>query len=289
MADQDDNVLDAQQPLAPIQPQQQPVVMQPSGPMRLLEIAVNRGANVDELEKLMLLAERHDRNVAEKAFNAAKSAFSAEPITIVKDMENKQYGSMYTSIGTLVNTVRPFLGKHGLAADWDFDQTDGIKVTCILKHALGHSERVTIKVPPDTSGAKNPLQQIKSSITYARSATFEAVCGLASSADSNMDDDGNGSGVTQEDRQELRKEARGMRQRATPADVANRGKQQPAADSPEFLALRQSARMAANEGRDAFGAFWKGLSGAKRNQLAPELDDLQARVEAAEAGKAGGK
>jgi hypothetical protein len=292
--DEDGNghLLDERAPdhLSPAPPARMPVVqsqVQASGPMRLLEIAVQRGASVDELEKLMALAERHDSNEARKAFNVAKAAFNAEDINITKDKENKQFGSMYTTIGNLVNTVRPFLGKHGLSADWTFSQANGIEVTCILSHERGHSERVTLKVPADTSGAKNPLQQIKSSITYARSATFEAVCGLASSADSNLDDDGNDSGViTQQDKQDLRKEAARMRQRATPADVANRGKQEQPADSPEFLALRQSARMAADQGRDAFGAFWKELSGAKRNMIAPELEDLQARVDKAEAGKA---
>jgi hypothetical protein len=268
------------------QAEHMPVVVQSSGPMRLLEIAVQRGGNIEELEKLMALAERHDANEARKAFNVAKAAFNAENITITKDKENKQFGSMYTTIGNLVNTVRPFLGKHGLAADWTFSQTNGIEVTCTLSHERGHSECVTLKVPPDTSGAKNPIQQIKSSITYARAATFEAVCGLASTDDANADDDGNGAGVvTKEDRQGLRNEARQMRQRATPADVASRGKQEPATDTPEFLALRQSARMAADQGRDAFGAFWKELSGAKRNLIACELEDLQARVDKAEPGK----
>ena len=44
--------------------------------------------------------------------------------------------------------------------------------------------------PPDDSGKKNPLQQIKSTITYLEIATFEAVTGIAASDAG--DDDGNG-------------------------------------------------------------------------------------------------
>jgi hypothetical protein len=47
--------------------------------------------------------------------------------------------------------------------------------------------------PPDKAGAKNPIQEIKSAITYAKVCTFESICGLAST-DGNLDDDGNGSG-----------------------------------------------------------------------------------------------
>jgi hypothetical protein len=43
--------------------------------------------------------------------------------------------------------------------------------------------------PPDTSGAKNPLQQIKSAITYLEGATFQAITGIVASDE---DDDGNG-------------------------------------------------------------------------------------------------
>jgi len=45
--------------------------------------------------------------------------------------------------------------------------------------------------PPDDSGKKNPLQQIKSTVTYLKISTLEAACGLAST-DASADDDGNG-------------------------------------------------------------------------------------------------
>lgn len=265
-----------------------PVVQrQPMTAMDMIADAVQRGASIEQIDRLIQLKERMEAEEARRAFVAAKVAFKAEGIVVVRDKFNNQFNSQYASLGQLVNTVAPVLGKHQLSADWEIDQSNGIEVTCILSHAMGHRERVKLKVPADTSGAKNALQQIKSSITYARSATFESACGLAST-DANLDDDGNSSGhPTKDERQEMRGAAREMRQRATPADVANRGKSAPATDSPEFLALRQSARMAADKGRDSFGEFWKVLSGAKRNMLAPELEDLQQRVEKAEKNKAG--
>jgi hypothetical protein len=85
------------------------------------------------------------------------------------------------------------LSKHGLSADWQIEQKgNDIKVTCILSHALGHSESVPFTVPPDGTGAKNEIQKIKSAITYAKAVTYESVCGLAST-DANSDDDGNDS------------------------------------------------------------------------------------------------
>ena len=156
---------------------------------------IKSGASLDSLKQYMDLKERYEANEARKAFVEAKSRFFAENIIVSKDKENKQYGSRYTTLGNLVNTVRPFLGKHEFDARWEVEQGEEIKVTCVLTHRMGHSERVWMKVKPDTSGAKNSIQQIKSAITYARNLTFEAVCGLASTDENvNLDDDGNHAG-----------------------------------------------------------------------------------------------
>jgi len=162
-------------------------------PMQMLQVAVQQGADLERLQKLMDLQDRWEAKQAQKAFNAALAAFKKAPPVVVKDLLNKQYGSMYTSLGNLVNTVNAALGEHGLSASWDVEQADVIKVTCVLEHVDGHARRVTIEGPPDTSGSKNTLQQIRSTLTYLRGATFEAVTGIASKI-GNQDDDGNGAG-----------------------------------------------------------------------------------------------
>lgn len=164
-------------------------------PLQLLNIAVSKGTDLAQLEKLMDLQERWEKNEARKAYAEALAAFKANPPTVYKDKENKQYDSMYTTKGNLVNTINPELSKYGLSVRWDFDQIGGIKVTCILTHRAGHSESVSMSGPADDSGKKNPLQQIKSTVTYLEIATFEAVTGTAS-ADGSADDDGNSSGET---------------------------------------------------------------------------------------------
>lgn len=175
------------------QPKDELPAIQHLQPLTIVERALDRGASLEQMRELMALQERHEANEARKAFVAAKAAFKAEDVVVTKDRENKQYGSRYTSLGHLVTTVTPLLSKHGLSASWDQTQDDGLVVTCTLAHAKGHSESTSLKVPPDTSGQKNPIQQIKSAITYAKAVTFESICGLAST-DANFDDDGNGTG-----------------------------------------------------------------------------------------------
>ena len=171
------------------------LVVQPAAtPMELLNIAVSQGADIEKLKQLMDLQERWEKNEARKAFVSAMNAFKAEAIVVLKDKLNQQYNSKYVSLENLVATVTPYLSKHGLTADWDVDQAAGIKITCIVTHVMGHFKTTSMICPPDTSGKKNPIQEIKSSITYGKTCTYESALGLASS-NGNLSDDGNGGGT----------------------------------------------------------------------------------------------
>jgi hypothetical protein len=179
---------------------------QPATPADMVMYALQNGGSLEQVRELMQMRREWEADEARKAFNVAEAAFKAESIVVTKDKDNTQYKSKYTTLGNLVGTVTPFLSKHGLSADWDIDQTSEpgkITVICFLKHSQGHSKKVAFTVPPDTAGAKNPIQQIKSSITYAKSVTFESVCGMAST-DANLDDDGNGSSELREMAKEMK-------------------------------------------------------------------------------------
>jgi hypothetical protein len=166
-----------------------------SSPVDVLLNAIQRNPDMDlaKLEKFMDLAERWRAAEAKRAYVAAFSECKRTMPPVIKDMLNKQYGSDYSSLANLVNTVNRHIGGFGLHANWEIDQSEGIAVACVLTHLEGHSERVRIKGPVDTSGQKNPLQQIKSTLTYLEGATFQAITGVVARSAS-TDDDGNGAG-----------------------------------------------------------------------------------------------
>lgn len=158
-------------------------------PQQMLSTLVQQGADPAVLEKFMDLAERWDANQAKKAYFLAVSKFKENPPVVTKDRKNDQYNSYYTSKGNLLGTVNPMLGKQGLSASYEYKQTENlISVKCVLSHKAGHSECVTLSGPPDKSGAKNTIQQIKSTITYLEIVTYSAVTGTASNEAA--DDDG---------------------------------------------------------------------------------------------------
>jgi hypothetical protein len=73
----------------------------------------------------------------------------------------------------------------GLKATWKTDSMDEgrTKVTCSLTHALGHSESTSLSALPDPSGGKNAIQAVKSTVSYLKRITFEAIAGLATKED----------------------------------------------------------------------------------------------------------
>jgi len=165
-------------------------------PAAMIQMALSQGQDLDKLEKLLELQIRYEENEAKKAYHKAMANFKANLPVVLKDKKNEQYKSMYVSESALLNTINPELSKHGLSANFSFPESSEAKVLrvgCTITHEQGYGETVILPGPIDTSGAKNPLQQVKSTVTYLRKATFEAITGVASS-DSNGDDDGNSAG-----------------------------------------------------------------------------------------------
>ena len=167
-------------------------------PIQQMQQAHSMGLSVDEMKEMMELQLKYEANEARKAFHLALAKFKENPPKIYKDLKNTQYNdSAYVSLGNMVNGVNEAMGPFGLNARWDYPETNDDKtmvVTCILSHALGHEEKVTIPGPVDMSGTKNPLQARKSTRTYLKLETFEAVTGTASIL-GNRDDDGNAAGA----------------------------------------------------------------------------------------------
>lgn len=156
-------------------------------PMQLLQIATEKGASVDQLERLMALAERWQANEARKAYVAAVAAFKAEAPMLAKNKHvrfptrtgpDTEY--RHTTLDHAVEVLAPLLSKHGLTHQWETNQADQmIEVSCTLRHVLGHSEKVTLRAGAETSGTKNAIQGIGSTVTYLERYTFLAITGMA--------------------------------------------------------------------------------------------------------------
>lgn len=170
-------------------PKDLPATMNPSG---LLQIAVQQGADLDKLERLMALQERWEATEARKAFVAALAAFKADPPALTKNKRVKFNQTEYShaTLDHVSAAIGAALTKHGLSHRWEVTQTaERITVACVLQHVMGHSERVTMEAPADQSGSKNSIQAIGSTVTYLQRYTLLSATGMAVKG---QDDDGAG-------------------------------------------------------------------------------------------------
>ena len=152
-------------------------------PSDLIKLAISGGADLEKLEKLLILQERYEYNESKKAYNEAMAAFKADPPQIDKD-RSVSFGSgkaayKHASLYNVTQKISSALSKHGLSASWSVKQEGAISVTCKITHIKGYSEETTISAPSDTSGSKNAIQAIGSTITYLERYGLLALCGLA--------------------------------------------------------------------------------------------------------------
>jgi hypothetical protein len=154
-------------------------------PMDMISRALESGAGMDTIDKLMGLQERWEKNQARKAFDAAIAAAKAEIRPVVRNRQGNN-SKRYADFAAIASAVDPILSEHGLSYRFRTEQADRINVTCVLSHRDGHSETTTLCGPADASGSKNAIQAIGSTLTYLQRYSLVQMLGLAAS----NDDDG---------------------------------------------------------------------------------------------------
>lgn len=177
-----------------IPPREEPAALVPITPMDMLNRAVESGASLEMVAKLMDLQDRWKASQSLEAFNEAMAAAKAEIPTISKNREvdftsaKGRTHYRYEDLGNIANTVQPILAKHGLSYRYraTSNVNEPITVTCIVSHRAGHYEEITLTAGRDESGNKNSIQAVGSTITYLQRMTLKAALGLAVS----NDDDG---------------------------------------------------------------------------------------------------
>lgn len=219
-------------------------------PADLLRLAVQGGADLDRLERLMALQVQWEAREAEKAYSVAFAAFKAEAVRIIKNRsvnDGPLKGKKYAELFAVVNAVTPALSAHGLSTSWRLtkDDKDWIEVTCTLKHSLGHFETVAMGGPPDTGGAKNLIMARASTITYLERYTLKAITGL-----SEQEDDNDGADGRSEDQPEDK-------------------------PSPELNKLLDIGNAKADKGLAVLTEWWGSLTEAQRKQVQPYFGGMR--------------
>lgn len=177
------------------------VIAQPPAPIEkksLLEIVIEKGADLDTIQKMIELQERNEARDARRAFNEAMAAAKAAMPTIAKNRKvsfdnrgGQKTEYWHEDLAGIAAQVDPILSRHGLAYRFRPTQNGGtIRVDCIISHRAGYSEEVSLEAAADNSGGKNSIQAVGSTVTYLQRYTLKAALGLSAA----QDDDGEAAG-----------------------------------------------------------------------------------------------
>lgn len=162
-------------------------------PASLVRFAIERGVDVEVLERLVALQERVTERNARAAYFEALAAFQEECPEIRKTGKAKiatragtGFDYAYAPLDEIARTIRPYLKKHGLSYSHDVEmQGEVMNVICVLRHIDGHEERSTFPVPIDTKAAMSGAQKNGAALTYGKRQSLIAVLGLTTADDDN--------------------------------------------------------------------------------------------------------
>ena len=180
------------QETAPVVAQESANIMQVIG-----RAAADPNTDVDKLERLLVMYERLEANKAKAAYAAALAELQPElPVIEERGVIRNRQGevqSTYALWEDVNEAIKPVMQRHGFAISFrTATDANSITVTGVLSHRAGHSEETAITLPADTSGSKNAVQAVASSVSYGKRYTSGALLNYTSTGE---DDDGQAAGA----------------------------------------------------------------------------------------------
>lgn len=146
-------------------------------------VVLNPEADMEKLSKMLDLQERILNRNAKQAFTADLAAMQAELPLVGKHGEGHNKAK-YALLEDINEAIRPTLQKYGFAVTFRVKQQPGMAtITAILSHRIGHSEETDLILPLDTSGSKNAVQAVGSTLSYGKRYALCALLNISTGDD----------------------------------------------------------------------------------------------------------
>lgn len=162
-------------------------------------VAFDPTVDIDRMDKLLTFLTRVKAAEAEAAFTSDFSAMQPSLPSIDakgRIVHNNKLIANYAKWEDVNEVLKPALAAHNFVLNFNSAQDEkSITVTAVLKHTGGHQETAQLRLPLDTSGAKNAVQAIGSTISYGKRYAAGLVLNLTSRAPGEADDDGRAAGA----------------------------------------------------------------------------------------------
>lgn len=147
--------------------------------------------DIDKMERLFGMQQRAVERHAKTAFLAAFSKLQANLPAATRGGKGHN-DKKYARFEDVITAVRPHLAAHGFSLSFRVvNENAMMRVVGVLGHADGHSEQTDIVLPADTTGNKNAVQALGSSVSYGKRYVALTLLGIATEDD----DDGKAGGA----------------------------------------------------------------------------------------------
>ncbi|WP_454917350.1 ERF family protein [Xanthobacter sediminis] len=175
----------------------------------IMQAASNPQIDADKVERLMKMYREIVADEAKRAYLAAFPAMQAELPVVNQNgqIEIREKGTAkviqstrYAKWEDINEAIQPVLGKHGFGLSFRLSvAADGKQnVTAVVSHNEGHQEETTITLMHDSTGSKNSVQAVGSTISYGQRYSARALLNFQSRAREDRDDDGQAAGGHEE-------------------------------------------------------------------------------------------
>lgn len=194
--------MDSSETLPATQAEHQLPATSPAASMfqQLMERSTDPNFDAGKMEQMVKLALEVRNDNQQQEFNRAMHDAILEMPVITKDgrivIKDKHTGAVtqstpFAKYEDIDRVVRPIAARHGLSYTFD-PGGDATRLTCacIIRHRNGHVQRGgDMPLPLETSGSKNNVQGVGSSMTYGKRYTLILAFSIRVEG---QDDDGSG-------------------------------------------------------------------------------------------------
>lgn len=161
----------------------------------IAKAARDPAVDIDKMERLLQMQERVQDREAEVAFSSAFAEMQPELPAINMRGQIVHKGNVisdYAEWSDVSKAITPVLSRFGFSLSFKPDEVGGkVAVCATLRHKDGHTDSATLPLPTDTSGAKNAVQAVGSTLTYGKRYSAILLLNIRIEGD---DDDGASSG-----------------------------------------------------------------------------------------------
>lgn len=172
------------EPLALVPHEPQPLAL--SDPESILRYAIDKGADVGVIERMLVVRDKLKAEASQAAFDEAMSAFQSECPIVLKEKgvpdRSGKVAYKYAPLEAIEVQIRPLLRQHGFSHTFDTDTSSDqgwVIAKCIVTHRAGHSRTSVAKFPLGTKTAiMSDTQAYAAALTFANRRALQNAYGL---------------------------------------------------------------------------------------------------------------